>query len=231
MITKKKCRLACLGLRPFRAGRYALLQKLREEELDAKYVLEKLVYKDRRFLNTDKPDLRDEKGEIGVEHRLVTTRDAMLMEKFLEETISADPQTRIEGLDGKTEALLIENEVLKTGGSLREPRWKIKLLEMGVLEKLKKLNEGEYALFARNELFLTMREYAVTDGVARTLAARLPGLQAAFPLRFDRLYLLAAKDLYVIENGEVKDRTSISGDFLREMEENTRLVRGLAAES
>ena len=88
--------------------------KLRKEELDAKFVLEKLVYKDRNFLNSDRPDIRDLDGEIGVEHRLVTTQDAMLMEKYLEDYLDTDQDAGEEGPRGREGALLMENEILDT---------------------------------------------------------------------------------------------------------------------
>lgn len=194
--------------------------KLREEELDAKYLLEKLVYKGRRFLNADKPDIRDAAGEIGVEHRLVTTPDAMLMAKYLEDYFNLDSERLPRGKMG---ALLMANELLDTDDD-GEKRWKIKLLVLGVREKLEKLNEGGYATFSRNELFLTMREYQVTDDVAGALAARLPSIQGSYGLQFDRIYIFGLNDLYIIEDGSVVDKLPLPDDFLREMEENTKRI-------
>jgi hypothetical protein len=194
------------------------LLKLREEELNAKYLLEKLVYKGRRFFNVDKPDIRDAKGKIGVEHRMVTTTDAMLMEKYLEHM-----DLEAEGLPGgKLGALLLENELLDTDGDKREKSWKLKLLELGVREKLEKLNEGGYDTFPQNELFLTMREYQVTDGLAGALAELLPSIQQRYVFHFDRVYLFGPNDLYIIENRSVVDKIPLHQDLLIEMEENTK---------
>lgn len=195
--------------------------KLREEELDAKYVLEKLVYRDRRFLNADKPDIRDAAGNIGVEHRLVTTPDAMLMQKYLEEYMDLEA----EGLPhGKMGALLLENELLDMDNDDEEKRWKLKLLAFGVREKLEKLNEGGYATFFRNELFLTMREYQVTDSIVSAFAVRLPSIQGGYALHFDRVYIFGLNSLYIIEDRSVVDKIPLRDDFLLEMEENTKRI-------
>lgn len=184
-------------------------------------MLEKLVYKNRRFFSSDKPDIRDSEGKIGIEHRLVTTPDAMLMEKYLEEYMDLEA----EGLQhGKIGALLLENQLLDSNNDDGEKHWKLKLIEIGIHEKLEKLNEGGYATFNRNELFLTMREYMVTDDVVGAVAARLPSIQGRYVLHFDRVYIFGLNDLYIIENSAVADKIPLHPELLLEMEKNTKRI-------
>lgn len=181
----------------------------RKEEDVARKMLEKYIYPAKSLQLLDKPDIQSSDGSVGIEHRYITTEDARMQDQFMQNigsaALNAEDAMKFKCKYKKADfSLLCDKDGNFTGtlGSLTShaPLWKVQLFKEALIDKLGKLNSGNYATFEEYCLFFTLDRYWVTEEEIGQIRDTIDGIQNQYPKTYSKIYLLTPSSLYAFNS-------------------------------
>lgn len=177
------------------------------EEKNAKEFLEKYIYKNKKLMNFDKPDIQSVDGTIGIEHVLITTETAEMqvkMQKIIEEKhISLLEVFKLQ--DDKFHESnfgCIVGDSKKVDGLFSFPKETLlEMIEKAFSKKYPKINNGGYKVFERYDLFLTLHNDWITNDDFSKITSLIEKYNKKFDLYYHKIFILKSYSLLVFENG------------------------------
>ena len=160
--------------------------KYKWHECFAKLMLERKIFNETNSLEiADKPDLQNEKTEIGIEVTTAVDKDSLEMERLyieLEYGLAKNKEKvkdKIEKLGGK-----LSNGILVHPGKSRT----LNNIYNSFYEKILLLNNGDYKIFKHNYIFVT-DENIIHESELDKMTSQFIFIQEDYKYKFEKAYI------------------------------------------